>query len=65
MVGLFAEHEWRQILQIVKDSGASPGLASPDKSYMTSPDTAVICDNTKSPIINVAKTTSGDWVLKG
>lgn len=63
MEGVFSELEWQQILELVRDSGENPDLASPLNSYMTSRATAAVCDNSNNIIIKITKSSGGNWVL--
>lgn len=61
MRGLFDESEWHQILLIVHDAGIDESSASAEQSYMTSSDSALICDKNKIAIAEMRRMSTGKW----
>ena len=63
-LGFFSEAEWMEILKLVRETGSDPALASIEKSYLTSPATAIVCDKNRSQLIEIAKNELGEWKVK-
>jgi len=63
-IGFFSEEEWKEILKLVRESGSDPALTSIEKSYLTSPATAIVCDKNRSQVIEIAKNELGEWKIK-
>lgn len=61
MRGPFDESEWHQILLIVQDAGIDESSAQAEQSYMTSSDSAVICDKNKRVIAEIRQMSTGKW----
>lgn len=62
-IGFFSEDEWKEILKLVRESGSDPAHASIQKSYLSSPTTAIVCDDNRSPMVEIAKNGLGEWKI--
>jgi len=60
----FTEEEWKEILKLVRESGSDPALTSIERSYLTSSDTAIVCDQNRSQVIEIVKNELGEWNIK-
>ena len=63
MLGQFKESEWDQILQLADDAGIDKREAVAKQSYMTSSNTAVICDKNKMILAEILRTSTGEWKI--
>jgi hypothetical protein len=63
MRGLFDESEWHQILLAIQDAGIDERGAQAEQSYMTSSDSAAICDNNKIVIAEIRRMSTGKWMV--
>jgi hypothetical protein len=63
-IGFFSEEEWEEILKLVRESGSDPALTSIERSYLTSSDTAIVCDKNRSQVIEIVKNKLGQWNIK-
>jgi|LakMenE01Jun11ns_1017448.scaffolds.fasta_scaffold9791396_1 hypothetical protein len=59
---IFSDEDWASILEMLKS--ANKGDASLARSYMTSSQTAAVCNAAGGKVADVEKLSTGQWVVK-